>query len=283
MITIAVANQKGGVGKTTTAVHLAYWFAQKGQRVLLVDLDMQGHACFSLGVEKSNSAIKLFNRFSSLEVSDAAIPARSDLPNLHIVQSNKDTAELSKVYNAVSDPLVKYYFIEEKLAETEGMYDLTFIDMGPGSDLLQIAGLVASDYFIVPARMDPMSINSVTEIIRTATTLESLQPEIVSPQLLGVLPTEYDQVTNETVQMIKELASLIGSQFILPPILRDTAVREASEIGVTVWEYAPSTNAAIGYSRGKIEYPNRNSQGRVGGYLHIAEIIASVLDIDIPA
>jgi chromosome partitioning protein len=283
MITIAVANQKGGVGKTTTAVHLAYWFAQKGQRVLLVDLDMQGHACFSLGVEKSNSAIKLFNRFSSLEVSDAAIPARSDLPNLHIVQSNKDTAELSKVYNAVSDPLVKYYFIEEKLAETEGMYDLIFIDMGPGSDLLQIAGLVASDYFIVPARMDPMSINSVTEIIRTATTLESLQPEIVSPQLLGVLPTEYDQVTNETVQMIKELASLIGSQFILPPILRDTAVREASEIGVTLWEYAPSTNAAIGYSRGKIEYPNRNSQGRVGGYLHIAEIIASVLDIDIQA
>jgi len=244
---------------------------------------MQGHACFSLGVEKSNSAIKLFNRFSSLEVSDAAIPARSDLPNLHIVQSNKDTAELSKVYNAVSDPLVKYYFIEEKLAETEGMYDLIFIDMGPGSDLLQIAGLVASDYFIVPARMDPMSINSVTEIIRTATTLESLQPEIVSPQLLGVLPTEYDQVTNETVQMIKELASLIGSQFILPPILRDTAVREASEIGVTLWEYAPSTNAAIGYSRGKIEYPNRNSQGRVGGYLHIAEIIASVLDIDIQA
>jgi len=283
MITIAVANQKGGVGKTTTAVHLAYWFAQKGQRVLLVDLDMQGHACFSLGVEKSNSAIKLFNRFSSLEVSDAAIPARSDLPNLHIVQSNKDTAELSKVYNAVSDPRVKYYFIEEKLAETEGMYDLIFIDMGPGSDLLQIAGLVASDYFIVPARMDPMSINSVTEIIRTATTLESLQPEIVSPQLLGVLPTEYDQVTNETVQMIKELASLIGSQFILPPILRDTAVREASEIGVTLWEYAPSTNAAIGYSRGKIEYPNRNSQGRVGGYLHIAEIIASVLGIDIPA
>ena len=61
--TIAVFNQKGGVGKTTTAVHLAYWFAQKGQRVLLVDLDMQGHACFSLGVEKSNSAIKLFNGF----------------------------------------------------------------------------------------------------------------------------------------------------------------------------------------------------------------------------
>ncbi|MCD4671391.1 MAG: ParA family protein [Anaerolineaceae bacterium] len=273
---ISIVNQKGGVGKTTTAVHLAHWFAMKGLRVLLVDLDVQGHACFALGAEKDKGVFKLFA--NDREVPEVAIEIR---PNLHLIQSDKNTSRVTAIFNSEMDAQTKYFFLADKLAEVDGMYDLIFLDMSPGSDLLQLAALIASDYFIVPSLMDPMSIDSVMEVVSSAISLHTLHHDIASPQLIGVLPIQYEKVTRETARMIKEITKLIGSKYILPPIVQDTNLREASEAGVTIWEYAPSCRGAIGYKEDGKRYGDVNSINRVGGYLHLAEILIDLLELDI--
>lgn len=258
---ISVANQKGGVGKTTTAVHLAHWFAMEGYQVLLVDFDAQGHACLSLGIEKADGLFRLM--VNDYSISEVAIEAR---PNLHLIQSDKTT---NRIKYFMSDQPMREFMIANKLSEAESLYDLVIIDQAPGSDLLQIGSLIASDSLIVPTRMDQLALDSVLEIITSARALSNY-PNVDPPQLIGVLPNEFDLITKETLQNIERLQKAVGSHFVLPPIPRDTSVREASSRGMTLWEYAPTSRAAIGYEN---EGPIVNSQNRVGGFLHLCEIV----------
>ena len=262
---LSIANQKGGVGKTTTAVHLAHWLAMQDYRILLVDFDAQGHACLSLGIQKADGLFRLM--VNDYDIPDVAIEAR---PNLHIIQSDKTT---NRIKYFMSDQPMREFIIANKLSEAEDMYDLVIIDQAPGSDLLQIGSLIASDSLIVPSRMDQLSLDSVLEIIGSARSLgkyDSVNP----PQLLGVLPNEFDLVTRETLQNVTRLQKAVGKALVLPPIPRDTSVREASSRGMTLWEYAPKSRAAIGYEN---ESRIVNSMGRVGGYLHLCEIVRDTI------
>ena len=262
---ISIANQKGGVGKTTTAVHVAHWFALEGYRVLLVDFDAQGHACLSLGIEKADGLFRLM--VNDHTIPDVAIEAR---PNLHLIQSDKTT---NRIKYFMSDQPMREFMIANKLSEAESFYDLVIIDQAPGSDLLQIGSLIASDSLIVPTRMDQLALDSVLEIISSARALGSF-PNVDPPQLIGVLPNEFDLVTKETLQNVERLQKAVGNSLVLPPIPRDTSVREASSRGMSLWEYAPTSRAAIGYEN---ESRVVNSLGRVGGYLHLCEIVRNAI------
>jgi len=270
----SIVNQKGGIGKTTTAINLAHWFALKGERVLLIDLDAQGHAGTALGVDKGEGVYKMC--VSDREIAEVAIPIRE---NLHLVQSNKRTNRVKTFYATEADLEVRYFFLDEKIREVDGMYDHVFLDMAPGSEILQLAGLAASDYFIVPTVMDPLAIDSVAEIISTALSLNKLYEDIVPPKLIGALPTMYERVTRETTRMLNLLTEIVGRTYVLPPIAEDTSIREASEAGLSIWEYNPSGRAAIGYEANGAKFVN--SLGRVGGYLHTAEYICNLLEIPI--
>lgn len=269
MKVLAIGNQKGGVGKTTTAVHLAHWFAmQTGARVLIVDLDSQGHVAESLGLRSGDGLFRWLVRGDPLK--RCVIPGRLRLD----VVTNDHTAELVKAHAQGSD--FRAYLVSMAMEQAEGEYDLVVLDMPPSTDVLHVSALVASDALLVPAVMDHLALTGVMSIINTASQL-GRYPNVTPPALIGVLPTMFERSTSETMENVRRLQEALGDyRLVLPPVPRDTHVREASAYGKTIWEYWPTSPAAVGYEQGKLA---RNSAGRTGGYLHAAEIARTALGI----
>jgi chromosome partitioning protein len=264
MKTISITNQKGGVGKTTTAANLAAWFAANGRRVLAVDLDGQGHLATALHCEKSDALYRWV--VQEQPARQVTVQARANLD----VIANDHTSEWVKTH--IQQAAFREYILSNLLANLD--YDLVILDTPPSTDLLHILALVASDMLIVPANMDYLALDGIGHTQRTLAALNRY-PGVTAPTLLGVLPTMFDRTTAETINNTNTLRHTLGPDRILPPIPRDTKIREASAHGQTIWEYAPRSQAAIGLSMpGK---GDKNSQGRVGGYLHLCELVEAVL------
>lgn len=265
MKVITVTNQKGGVGKTTTAANLAAWFARQGKRVLLMDLDGQGHVAPVLRMERGDGLFRLLA--ARVPLAQVAVRARE---NLDIVP-NDHTSETVKAW---AQSVSFREFVVASALEQAQDYDLVLIDTPPSTDLLHVAALVASDYLLIPAAMDYLALDGVGYVIKTLRSLAAY-PNVIPPALLGVVPTLYDRTTKETVGNVQRLQEVIGQNLILPPIPRDTKIREAASMGETIWEYAPTCPAAIGYSQRGARVVN--SAGNVGGYLHLAEIVQTAI------
>lgn len=263
---ITVANQKGGVGKTTTVLNLAHWFALQGKRTLILDLDGQGHVGPGLGLEKADGLYRLI--IHEVPIEKSATAARQNLD----VVLNDHTCELVKEH--VKQANFREYLLDTALEDARQSYDLIFLDTPPSTDVLHVLALVASDYLIIPANMDFYALDGVGYILKTVKSL-GRYPGVIPPLLVGVLPTLFDKTTNETLVNIRQLRSKIGTERILPPIPRDTRVREASSHGKTIWEYDAACRAAVGFENGTLM---KNSQGKTGGYLHTAEILSALVE-----
>lgn len=262
---ISIANQKGGVGKTTTVVNLAGWFADQGKKVLVVDFDVQGHVSTCLGIPKGNGLLRLLVNEDRIE--DVVVHAR---PGLDVVTSDKRTEKI-KVF--LADQVARELYIARVLEEAAEQYDMIFLDLAPGSDVLHVGALVASDWYLVPAKMDFLALDGVLEVMKTVASLQAIRG-VEPPALIGVAPTMFDRTTSETAENVKRLATALALDVVLPPVPMDTHCREATARGLTIWEYAPETAAAIGYKNGS---RIRNSKGLTGGYLHLAEIVQEMV------
>lgn len=252
---IAFANQKGGVGKTTSAVTLAHGLARADRRTLLVDLDPQGHVAFSFGIEKTPGLYRLICLDEPL--AQVIIPARD---NLDLITSDKRTEKVKRQITLAD-------FRETILLDLlrSAPYDVILFDMAPSLDVLHINGLVASDWVVIPTRLDAMAVDGVKELL---TTIGEVSQRGRGLSGYNILPTFFDRTTRETLAQLKEIARVFGRR-VLPPIPQDTRAREAAAYGQTLYEYSPASPAMAGYTHGR---------DRIGGYRQVLERLLEVID-----
>ena len=252
-IVFGICNQKGGVGKTTTAVTLADGLARKGFSVLLVDLDPQGHVAVALGYDKAPGLYRVIVEEASLR--NVILRAWE---NLDILPGDKRT-EKAKRY------IASLNFRERVLADLlkDCDHDLVILDMAPSLDVLHVAALVASDWVIIPSRLDALAVDGVNEVLRSIGEVASQGHRLG----YSLLPTFFDRTTRETAVQLRGLVKAY-TVHVWPPIPQDTRVREASAYGQTLWEYSPGSAALVGYAEGK---------SRIGGYQKTLERVMEIV------
>lgn len=251
MTIITIANQKGGVGKTTTAVTLAHGFAMAGQKTVLIDLDPQGHVAFALGMEKTPGLFRLIVEEEPL--TDVIVAAR---PNLDIVSSNKKTEKVKRaivISNYPTEVLTKAVISPD--------YDVIIFDMAPSLDVLHVSALLASDWVLIPTRLDALAVDGVNEVLR------SMGEVAERGHKLGyaILPTFFDRSTRETVVQLKSLIETFH-EHVWPPIPQDTKAREAPAFGKTLWEYCPHSPVMSGFG-------DKHESGYNSAFRRMAEVI----------
>lgn len=240
MKTIAIVNQKGGVGKTTTAVTLGHGLAVKGHRVLLIDLDPQGQIASALG---RNHESGVFNWLvSELLLSDVVRSTGRD--RLYFIPGDKRTSTAQVVLNFERKTLLA---IKQRLpAIAKSTIDVVIMDTAPSVGGLQEAALLASDLVVIPTATDYLASEGV---VKTYGTLGVLRDDHGwKGRVLGILPTFYDDVTTESATILDDLRSTFGDKLILSPIHRATVLRECASEGLTIWEKDAKSRSAKEYA-----------------------------------
>jgi chromosome partitioning protein len=247
MITIAVSNQKGGVGKTTSSVTFAAGLARQGLRTLLIDLDSQGNVADSLGLPAGRELARLLNPMLPESLASCVYPSGRD--NLDVVRSDKTTAALK---NALAGVDFREFVLQHALEKSP--YDICVLDCAPSVDVLHTAALVAADWLIIPTRLDQLAVKGVRDLLVSLADVHRMKRSVC--QVGGILPTFYDRVTGESQKQLEHLVNQF-KRMVLPPIPQDTICREASRAGQTLYEYAPDCRAMSGIP---------NGQRKAGGY-----------------
>jgi chromosome partitioning protein len=254
--TMAILNQKGGVGKTTTAVTLAAGLARQGCRVLLIDLDTQGNVADSLGLPHGDDLRRLLSPDLGCSLEQVITPG--GVHGLDVIRSDKSTTSLKQTLAGMT---LREYVLADVL---EGAaYDVIVLDCAPSVDLLHFAALVAADYLLIPTRLDKLAVNGVRDALQTLVALK----RISRCQVAGILPTFHERVTLESHEQLVHLAQTFG-RLVLPPIPQDTQCRVASRYGKTLWEHEPNAKALIGYDQGS---------KHIGGYIQVLDRVKELL------
>ena len=242
MKTITVANQKGGVAKTTTAVSLAHGLAYRGKEVLLVDVDPQGQCASALGLEQEPGIFNLL--VSGKPVRDVVRTTRRQ--GLYLIPGDKRTATAQTLL-ALERAGEIGILLETLRSGLNGRGpDYVVMDTAPSVGGLQEMALWSADGVLIPTATDGLAIGGVAEIVAT---LERLaQRHQWQGTILGVLPTFYDEITRESQTVLADLRTSLGEGLVLDPIHRATALRECAANGQTIFEWDARSRAAQEYA-----------------------------------
>lgn len=236
---LTIANQKGGVGKTTTAVNLSFGLSAEGFKVLLVDLDPQGQCATVLGLKQEPDT---FNLLVS-EHPAAQVIRATDRPGLFVILGDKKTAIAQTILGIQRSPITYTVNKLRKPTEDEG-FDFVVIDTSPSLGELQEQALFAADSVVIPCTVDYLASDGVFTI---QTTLEKLASDFNwQGKIVGILPTFYDEVTRESKATLQDLKDQFG-ELVLSPVHRATILRECAVEGKTIFELSPTSRAAQEY------------------------------------
>ncbi len=238
---ISLSNQKGGVGKTTTAINLAAYVAHAGHKVLLIDMDPQGNATSGLGIEKNELQLTAYDLLiGECNVSEVIQP--TVIEGLSLLPCNIDLAagEIDLVNMASRE-----YKLKNALDGIKSQYDYMFIDCPPSLGLLTLNALTASDEVLIPIQSEFFALEGLSQLMNTVKLVKQrLNPAIV---INGVVITMYDGRTLVSQQVTAEIHKYFGDKIYTVPVPRNVKLVESPSFGIPVLVHAPRSSGAAAY------------------------------------
>ena len=238
---VSFSNQKGGVGKTTSCVNISAQIANKGKKVLMIDMDPQGNATSGLGIQKSKVKHTIYDVIiGKCSISDAIIKTR--FKNLSVVPANIDLAGAEIELQELDESL---NFTEIALESIKEEFDYIFIDCPPSLGMLTVKALSVSDGVVIPMQCEFYSLEGMSQLMNTVKKIKSLyNPNL---QIVGILLTMYNGRLTLTGHVVAELKKYYSDKLFKVPISRTVRISEAPGYGEPICYHDP-------YGKGSLEY-----------------------------
>ena len=237
---ISVTNQKGGVGKTTSSINLSAALVEKGQRILLLDMDPQGNASVGLGVDTSELEATIYDVLLNEATAQEAIVKTES--GVDVMTANGDLAGAQvELLNEIGRELR----LKKALASVQGDYDYIFIDCPPALNVLTINALVASNSVMIPMQCEYFALEGLSALVSTIRAIrETLNPNL---KIEGLLRTMFDKRNSLSGEVSKQLQNHFGDKVYDTVIPRNVRLAEAPSYGESAITYAPSSKGARAY------------------------------------
>jgi chromosome partitioning protein len=241
---ICITNQKGGVGKTTTAVNLSYYLAKDKKRTLLIDFDPQGNATSGLGIDKND--IKALGPTMTEVVMNAVSMKEAIRPTKYkCFDLAPATPELANAEVEITSQTKKFTRLRDAINTVREEYDYVIIDLPPSLSLLTVNGMIASDYLLLPVQTEFYALEGVAQLLESMKlVMKQANPNL---KLLGVVATMYDKRTSLSSQVFKEIQKYFKDLAFKTTIPRNIRLAEAPSHGVPVGAYDKFSKGAKAY------------------------------------